>query len=172
MAKAMRAKFRRGDLLWFLLPIDLTWGAAILLGIVYWHFGELWVRSVRTPLPQFNMGPFAMAIFGGVFAMIGGPLFGHLFYKRRSDRVANFIAVISLVLFGVFAIARYEFSPPIFLLNETVSDDFAFFLIALTLFSAVFPMLHYIVKPDTKAIRKSPAHRRKRRNRGRRKHND
>jgi hypothetical protein len=161
-------KISRDELLSFVGPISLTWMAAILLGIVYWNFRDLWVAPVKTPLPQLNMGPLAMAIFGAVMGIILGPGLGQLLYTRRSDRSANFVSFVALVLFGVIGVLRYGYSSPILPLNEAFSDDFTASLIVVVLLCSVFPLLHYIVKPDPKAIRPFPAAGRKRRKRARR----
>lgn len=58
---------------------------------------------------------------------------------------------------------RYGFTPPIFLVNQQLSDDFAFLLIAATLLCATFPLLHHIAKPNPKAIKPFDSRRVKRR---------
>jgi len=134
--------------------------AAIFLGLAYWNFKALWdfkatsAVSGQTSLPQFNMGPLAMAIFAAVFGMIVGPIFGQLTYRRLSDRIANFIAFVSLIIFGIFAVGRYGFSPPTIPFSETFSDDFTTFLIAVVLVSSAFPCIHYIINPNPKNIRR------------------
>lgn len=167
--RANAARIRRDVLVSFALPIVLIWMAVAFLGILYWYLPGLWLalRPPKTTLPPLNVGPVGMAILGASFGVVFGPLFGQMMYRRKADRAANLVSAVLLILVAVFALLRYGFTPSIIFVDETFSDYFIAVLIVTVLLTSAFPVLHYIAKPDSRAIRPPLTSRRRRRRRAR-----